>query len=228
MCKHDSFCFFRNRTFQHFNINIILWNRHIYEYRYCAILNQRRHRCRKSCRNGNYLVTPPDSPVPQQWRCQSHKRQQICRRPGINQRTEPNTQIFCQLCFKLLRISSAGQPEFQGAVYKIYHFPAVINTGRIRNPFSFLPALFLMIFFTIRCCLPQDAFPCFLFRHIFKHYPSSNTDSFSHNFRPRLSRAPFVIPTVPPDIPYLLACPSATRSRYACMPSYLLQMLLPP
>ena len=63
--------------------------------------------------------------------------------------TEPNTQIFCQLCFKLLRISSAGQPEFQGAVYKIYHFPAVINTGRIRNPFSFLPALFLMIFFTI-------------------------------------------------------------------------------
>ena len=128
------------------------------------------NRGRKTCRNRDDFIPTLHTPLSQKWRSQCHKRQQICRRPGIDKRTKTHTNIIRKFLFKLFCISAGSQPEFQRTIYQIYHLIRIVHTRCIRDPVSFFIRFFLIvIFFAVFLCHLQNLFSRLLFCHFFKH-----------------------------------------------------------
>ena len=106
MCNHNCLCLLTQCLFQLAYIQIILWNRQIQKNRNCTILQIWSNRGRKTCRNRDDFIPTLHTPLSQKWRSQCHKRQQICRRPGIDKRTKTHTNIIRKFLFKLFCISA--------------------------------------------------------------------------------------------------------------------------
>ena len=138
MCDHNRLRPLGQRLLQHRHIDIILWNCYIHKHRHRSILNDRSHRCRKSCRHRNDFITTPDRPLSQKRRSKRHKCEKIRRGTGIHQRTEFHPQIRRHLLLKFIRITPCCQPELQRTVHQINHLRTVIDSGRIGNPLSLL------------------------------------------------------------------------------------------
>ena len=170
MGNHYGFGLLGVRLLQHRHIDIILRNRHIHEYRHSAVLDERRHRGRKTGGHCNNLITALHPAFAKKRRRQCHKGHKVRGRTGIHQRTVLHTQISGQLLFKFIRIPAGGQPELQGTVYQIHHLISVIHAGRVGNPVSRLKwLLFIMVGIAVSSHHVQDLLSRFLFCLIFKH-----------------------------------------------------------
>ena len=79
-------------------------------------------------------------------------------------------KVLREFFLELIRVTSGCKPELQGAVHKVYHLPAVVHTGRVRNTVSLMEFLFLVMeFIGIFGYEVKDLFSCLRLCLVFKH-----------------------------------------------------------